>query len=96
MDALINGFGRELSRVFAENKQYPRVAQMRNMQGKLKMQFDFANGVLVDVKLISSSGHTLLDNAALADARKLKLPAPTGSLARQTFSIVLPVDYTIK
>jgi protein TonB len=96
LDALISGFGRDLSRSFEANKVYPRVAQMRNIQGKLKLKFVFANGELTDVTVAESSGHTLLDDAAIAAARKLKMPALVGRLSREPFSIVLPVDYSLK
>jgi protein TonB len=95
-NALLEGFGRELSRVFAERKVYPRLALMRNMQGKVKLRLDFAQGALVNITLLSSSGHPVLDDGALADARRMKLPTPTGSLARKTFSLIIPVDYTIR
>ncbi|MFH1813788.1 MAG: TonB family protein [Pseudomonadota bacterium] len=96
LDALISGFGRDLSRAFEANKVYPRVAQMRNIQGKLKLKFVFANGELTDVTVAESSGQKLLDDAALAAGRKLELPALLGRLSREPFSIVLPVDYSLK
>jgi protein TonB len=96
VDALIDGFGRDLSRAFEANKVYPRVAQMRNIQGKLKLKFVFANGEMTDVTVAESSGQKLLDDAAIAVARKLSIPALLGRLTRESFSIVLPVDYALK
>lgn len=96
LDALIDGFGRDLSRAFEANKVYPRVAQMRNIQGKLKLKFVFANGEMTDVTVAESSGQKLLDDAAIAAARKLRMPALLGRLTRESFSIVLPVDYALK
>lgn len=96
VDALIDGFGREVSRAFESNKRYPRVAQMRNLQGRLELLFEFANGELVNVSLKQSSGHKMLDDAALETARKLKLPQLAGSLARRSFSFALPVEYRLQ
>ncbi|HEY9192055.1 MAG TPA: TonB family protein [Methyloversatilis sp.] len=96
MDALIDGYGREVSRAFDAAKTYPRVAQMRNIEGQLMMRFDFANGALTDVSVVESSGQKVLDDAALAAARKLKLPPPGGSLARRSFYFTMPVVYRLK
>lgn len=96
LDALIDDFGRDLSRAFESNKVYPRVAQMRNIQGKLKLRFVFSGGTLTEVTVAESSGQKLLDDAAIAAGRKLKLPALLGRLSREPFSIVLPVDYSLK
>ena len=96
VDTLINSFGREVSRGFESAKRYPRVAQMRNQQGRLELLFEFSNGELVNVSLKQSSGHPLLDQSALDTARKLQLPALTGALARRSFSFTLPVEYRLQ
>ncbi|WP_306477780.1 energy transducer TonB, partial [Methyloversatilis sp.] len=96
LDALINGFGRELLRAFEANKVYPRVAQMRNIQGKLKLKLFFANGELVDVVVVEGTGHKILDDAAIADGRKLKSLAMPGRLTRETFTREFWVNYTLK
>lgn len=95
-DALLSGFGRELSRNFEKNKRYPRVAQMRGLQGKLELLFEFENGELVNVSVKKSSGHSALDDAAIEVARKLTLPALAGALAQRKFSFTLPVDYKLQ
>ncbi len=96
VDALISTFGREVSRGFESAKTYPRVAQMRNQQGKLLLLFEFADGELVGVSLKQSSGHTMLDQSALDTARKLKFPPLAGTLARRSFSFTLPVEYRLQ
>jgi periplasmic protein TonB len=96
VDALISTFGREISRAFESAKRYPRVAQMRGLQGNLQLLFEFANGELVKVSLVQSSGHKVIDDSALEAARKLKLPAFTGSLGRRSFSFTLPVEYKLQ
>ena len=96
VDVLIDVYGREVSRAFDAAKTYPRVAQMRNIEGQLMMRFDFANGALSDVSVVESSGQKVLDDAALAAARKLKLPPPGGSLARRSFYFTMPVVYRLK
>lgn len=96
VDALIDGYGREVSRAFDAAKTYPRVAQMRNIEGQLMLRFDFVNGALSDVSVVEGSGQKVLDDAAVAAARKLKLPPPGGSLARRSFYFTMPVVYRLK
>lgn len=46
--------------------EYPPAAKERGVEGELTLRFSIAkNGTLVDVKLISSSGHDILDREAL-------------------------------
>lgn len=96
VNALINGYGREVSRAFETAKRYPRVAQMRSIQGQLSVRFEFSDGALVSVTLVDSSGQKLLDDAALETARKLNLPALGGTLSRRNFSFILPVEYRLQ
>lgn len=96
LNALIDGFGRDLLRAFEANKVYPRVAQMRNIEGKLKLKLFFENGELVNVLVVEGSGNKLLDDAAIADGRKLKSLVMPGRLARETFTREWWVNYTLK
>ncbi|MCQ9379519.1 energy transducer TonB [Methyloversatilis sp. XJ19-49] len=96
LNALIDGFGRDLLRAFEANKIYPRVAQMRNIEGKLKLKLFFENGELVNVLVVEGSGNKLLDDAAMADGRKLKSLVMPGRLTRETFTREWWVNYTLK
>ncbi len=96
IEALISGFGREVSRGFEANKRYPRVAQTRGQQGRLELLFDFDEGRMVKVSVKQSSGHNVLDEAALEAARKMKLPDLSGTLAQRRFSFTLPVEFKLQ
>ena len=71
---------------------YPRMAIMRRLEGSvvLRMIFD-ASGALGKVELISSSGHGLLDRAAIAAARGYRFEEGEGRLTvSKTFTFRLP------
>ncbi|MEC4884239.1 MAG: energy transducer TonB, partial [Scytonema sp. PMC 1070.18] len=54
--------------------EYPERAKERGIEGKPEIAFDVDNnGNPINVRLVRSSGHKMLDEALLAQARKFKL-----------------------
>lgn len=85
----------DLERAFALHFYYPRIAIKRGWQGQLKISLRVeANGHLTRVRLLNSSGYTLLDNAAMTSIDKVEiLPAAIALLDGQSLDLVLPVEY---
>lgn len=79
-------------------RDYPRSALRAQLQGSvlLAVQVD-THGRLSAVELKQSSGHSLLDEAALAAARALvELPAPPEALHSQLRPIRIPINYRVQ
>jgi protein TonB len=77
-------------------KSYPRAARRAGLEGtaRIWMQID-RDGALRGQRLESSSGHRILDEAALALVRRAApFPPPPGATARR-IEVVLPVSYRL-
>lgn len=76
---------------------YPVLAQRRNWQGQVLVEFTvFSSGIIDQIKIRKSSGYSVLDDAAL-DAVKMIKQADKISLALNGHEInqVLPVNYKL-
>jgi len=75
-------YKRKLSRALKKDYNYPRAARRAGIEGRaiVRILID-ASGNVLSVELASSSGHDILDNAALEAARSVKhVPAAPDSL----------------
>ena len=91
-----DNYGQALYDMVGKNKNYPQIAVRRNWEGEAKVLAKFTLGKLVEVTLISSSGHKALDDEALAMVRKAANQLPVkGHLAQKTFTITVPVDFKL-
>lgn len=77
--------------------EYPNVARRRGWQGRVKVGLHVeASGDLSRVFLVESSGHSLLDKAAVKNVSSLRnVPAATQWLDSSGIEIVLPVSYRL-
>ena len=91
-----DSYGQALYDMVGRNKNYPQIAIRRNLEGQVKVLAKFVLGKLVDVTLIDTSGHEVLDKEALAMLRKAVNQLPVhGNLAKKTFTITVPVDFKL-
>ena len=78
-------------------KRYPKEAKKAKQQGIVELQFAFnRQGEILEKRIKTSSGHPLLDQAAmrmLDDAAPL--PAPPDAIRRNRLVLVIPVDYSL-
>ncbi|WP_270980415.1 energy transducer TonB [Campylobacter upsaliensis] len=73
---------------------YPLIAQKKRMSGVVKVEFMWmSDKTLADLKIIQSSGYTLLDKSALESIRKASLNFPS---YERNLKITLPISYEIK
>ncbi|EAL9780340.1 energy transducer TonB [Campylobacter upsaliensis] len=73
---------------------YPLIAQKKRMSGVVKVEFMWmSDKTLEDLKIIQSSGYTLLDKSALESIRKASLNFPS---YERNLKITLPISYEIK
>lgn len=90
-------YGRELAGAVASRQRYPRVALMRQWQGTAVLQLELAaDGGLLGVRVISSSGHDTLDRQALDMVREaVPLPSLPEALAGRPLTVDVPVVFRI-
>lgn len=79
-------------------KYYPDSAIKKNITGKVNLTFTVRDdGQLIDIKLINSSGNTLLDNAAIESVKRaspfIRFPE---SIKQKEIFFNLPITYNIK
>lgn len=81
-----------------KHKRYPRKARNRRIQGTIELWFKMDKyGRILDKRIISGGGKTLLANAALNILKRAgKLPAPPNKMPGETFEFTIPVDFLIR
>jgi protein TonB len=94
---VLAAYGRELAGAVATRQRYPRVALMRQWQGTAVLQLELAaDGRLLGVRVISSSGHDTLDRQALDMVREaVPLPSLPEALAGRPLTVDVPVVFRI-
>lgn len=96
-DEAWQGYGQLLHDMVGKNKKYPQIAIRRNWQGRVTVSARISMGKLIDIVLIDSSGHKVLDEEALEMVRKAVNVLPVkDSLARKSFTVVVPVDFKLE
>ena len=76
---------------------YPSVARRRGWQGRVRIGLHVeADGDLTRIHLLESSGHALLDRAAVKNVTELRnVPAVTQWLDGLDMDVILPVSYRL-
>ena len=78
-------------------KHYPHIARANRWEGRVVLRAVIGeDGQLVDLKIAESSGHSILDEAALEVLKKtapLTLPQPLG---RPQVVVQVPISYRLR
>jgi len=87
----------ELQQAFRLQFYYPRLAIRRGWQGEVRLGLTVAaNGMLENIHILQSSGHGILDRAALQCLGKVEqLPSAAALLKGQELALELPVQYRL-
>ncbi|MGH2326991.1 energy transducer TonB [Campylobacter taeniopygiae] len=84
----------EIQKAIQKAQNYPRQAQKMGMQGVVKVEFLWKeNKTLAELKIIQSSGYSLLDKNALESIRKASINFP---YYKNDLRIILPIVYSLK
>lgn len=78
---------------------YPRMAKVRNYQGKseIKVIADI-NGKVVDISILKSSGYAILDKSALNTIKKWQFHItedPDSAIKNQYYKIIVPINFVL-
>jgi protein TonB len=87
---------RVLSDSLRAHPSYPREALREGLEGTARVALRFApEGVLREVSVESSSGHAILDQAAMRFVQALVLPNVPPRLRESGFDLSLPVSFRL-
>lgn len=97
-DAVLATYIRRVTGVLARHKVYPQTAARRRIEGTVTLELVIdADGRIVERRLARSSGHDVLDEAAMDAVRKVStVPKPPASLSWKTRAIRVPFKYTLR
>ena len=85
---------REVNKIATRN--YPSSAVRRRLEGRLRLGVTIGtDGTIVSVRVLSSSGHSVLDDSATASVHALRIPAPPEALRWRQREISLPIRYAL-
>lgn len=95
--AALAAYGRNIAGALAGHQHYPRMAQIRQWQGTTLLQLELAaDGQLQSVRVLSSSGHEILDRQAIDMVRAATpLPPLPSSLAGRSLTVDVPVVFRL-
>jgi protein TonB len=85
---------REVNKIASRN--YPSSAVRRRLEGRLRLGVTIGpDGRIVSVRVLSSSGHDVLDDSATASVTTLHIPPPPQALNWREREISLPIRYAL-
>ena len=95
--SLLDSYGKQLSGLIAKYQRYPRGAQLRGWQGTTQVQISVsAEGRMVNVVILRSSGFEVLDDQALKMVRQAApLPQPPEALRGREFTVMVPIVFKL-
>ena len=79
-----------------KSKRYPYVARMNNWQGKVVVRAVIReDGQLINLDVARSSGHTVLDDDAIASVKQAFPLKLSRSLGRTQVALHIPINYQL-
>lgn len=92
--AWLSEIQREVNKIATRN--YPSSAVRMRLEGRLRLGITIgADGKILSVRVLSSSGHRVLDESATASVHTLRIPAPPEALRWREREISLPIRYAL-
>ena len=72
---------------------YPPAARMLNRQGRVRVEFDYLDGQVSDIHVVTPSPFQLLNRAALETVRDAHYPQPPDALRHQRVHMTVWVQF---
>ena len=93
--ALKNYIG-QVQRSVERAKNYPEASRRAGRQGKVRVQFTILRSGEVDnVRLLTETPYTLLNQAAMAAVKEAALPGFPDSIMKQSLKVILPFRFEL-
>jgi protein TonB len=94
---LMKAYVKALSKAVRKRRAYPRAAKLAGLEGRAVVRIVLNEaGSIVEIALAQSSGHDILDRAALEAARSVgRLPAAPSELQWGTRAIKVPFRFKV-
>lgn len=88
----------ELLPAFKNRKpEYPRLARQRGQEGTVLLRLSIdPEGTVLKVEIVQSSGHTLLDDAAVTSLRRWRFKPAESDGTRVSGSVMVPVEFRLQ
>jgi protein TonB len=98
LPALRRGYIGRLGKYFRRIRRYPRRARRAGLEGTVLLEVVLdERGRILEVRVIESSGHKILDDAAKAAVAQLGVvPSPPGELAWGAQAVRIPFHYNLR
>lgn len=95
---IVKGYYRTLNALMRQTRSYPRSARRLGLEGTVLVEMVVdKRGQIVTVKVARSSGHDVLDQAALAQIQELKkVPKIPHELNRRKMTFQIPFEYRLQ
>jgi protein TonB len=74
--------------------RYPNAAKVLKLTGQCRVGFDYRDGRAFNAHIVTSSGHEVLDDAALAALNSAVLPAASPELAGRILKLTIAVVFS--
>lgn len=94
---LVENWQKEIVTSIAKHRAYPPEARARGTEGTVMVRFSIDRyGRLITKTMTQSSGHDLLDKAAVATLERVPdFPAAPKALAGEAFEFALPIKFSV-
>jgi periplasmic protein TonB len=95
---LMKGYYQSLNTLMRRSRAYPRSARRQRIEGTVLVEMKVgASGEIISVKVARSSGHSVLDKAALSSVQQMKhLPSPPQELNWRARVVRIPFEYRLQ
>lgn len=95
---LMKGYYQSLNALMRRSRAYPRSARRQRLEGTVLVEMKVgASGEIISVKVARSSGHSVLDEAALSSVQQMKhLPSPPEALKWRARVVRIPFEYRLQ
>jgi protein TonB len=96
--ALLRGYIGRVTRAIHRKYQYPARADRMGLEGRVLIEIIVdGGGAIVGTQVVQSSGHAILDQAALRSIRSVgKMPSPPSALGWTRRSLRIPFVYQLR
>jgi len=93
-----DSYTNQLTRAIAQQKKYPKIAQMRQWQGEVLLNIEIdPQGNLVKANILEESRYKILNNEAIDMVKRASpFPQPPEELRLKNFTVLVPISFKLE